>query len=366
MNIECIKDKLSYAISKVEKVTGKNITLPILSCILLEASDSILTLKATNLDIGIEVSIPVKVNKPGKIAVSGSILHNYISNIINDKNITLEDMGGNLRISTKHSESTIKSQNIEDFPNIPKVSDKNSFTFNAPNLIKGLKSVVYSASVSTIRPTLSSVLIVSEEDNVVFVATDSFRLAEKKIGVKKHKDFNQILIPVKNITEIIRVLDDTKDDVEVFLNENQIAFSYNDIYLTSRVIDGTFPDYKQIIPKEVKTEVILLKQDFISSLKISNIFADKFSQVIFEISGKNKNLRISTKNMDVGENTTNLDVVVKGDDVVISFNYKYIIDCFQSIDSDSISLSFSDSNKPMVVRGVSDSSFLYLVMPMNK
>ncbi len=366
MNIECIKDKLSYAIGKVEKITGKNITLPILSCILLEANDSTLTLKATNLDIGIEVTIPVKVNKPGKIAVSGSILHNYISNIINDKNITLEDTGGNLRISTKHSESTIKSFNVEDFPNIPKVSNKNSFTFNAPNLIKGLKSVVYSASVSTIRPTLSSVLIVSEEESVVFVATDSFRLAEKKIGVKKHKDFNQILIPVKNISEIIRVLDDTKDDVEVFLNENQIAFSYNDIYLTSRVIDGTFPDYKQIIPKEVKTEVVLLKQDFMSSLKISNIFADKFSQVIFEVSGKNKSLKISTKNMDVGENTTNLDVVVKGDDVTISFNYKYIIDCFQSIDSDSISLSFSDNNKPMVIKGVSDNSFLYLVMPMNK
>lgn len=366
MNIECIKEKLSYAVSKVEKVTGKNITLPILNCVLLEAKDSILTIKATNLDIGVEVSIPVKVNKPGKIAVSGSILHNYISNIINDKNITLEDIGGNLRISTKHSDSTIKSFNVEDFPNIPKVSNKNSFTFNTPNLIKGLKSVVYSASVSTIRPTLSSVLIVSEEDSIVFVATDSFRLAEKKIGVKKHKDFNQILIPIKNISEIIRVLEDSKDEVEVFLNENQIAFSYNDIYLTSRVIDGAFPDYKQIIPKEVKTEVVLLKQDFISSLKISNIFADKFSQVVFDISSKNKNIKISTKNMDIGENITNLDAVIKGEDLIISFNYKYIIDCFQSIDSDSISLSFSDNNKPMVIRGVSDNSFLYLVMPMNK
>lgn len=366
MNIECIKDKLSYAIGKVEKVIGKNITLPILSCVLLEAQDSILTIKATNLDIGIEVSIPVKVNKPGKIAVSGSVLYNYISNILNDKNITLEDVGGNLRISTKHSDGTIKAFNTDDFPNIPKVSSKNSFTFNAPNLIKGLKSVVYSASVSTIRPTLSSVLIVSEEEDVIFVATDSFRLAEKKIGVKKHKDFNQILIPIKNISEIIRVLDDTKDDVEVFLNENQIAFAFNDIYLTSRVIDGTFPDYKQIIPKEVKTEVVLLKQDFLSSLKISNIFADKFSQVIFNISSKNKTLKISTKNMDVGENVTNIDAVIKGDDLIISFNYKYIIDCFQSVDSDSISLSFSDNNKPMVIKGVSDSSFLYLVMPMNK
>jgi len=366
MNIECIKDKLSYAIGKVEKITGKNITLPILSCVLLEAKDSLLTIRATNLDLGIEISIPVKVNKPGKIAVSGTVLYSFISNIINDKNVTLEDIDGNLRVSTKHSESVIKSFPIDDFPNIPKVTNDTPFTFNAPNLIKGLKSVMYSASTSTIRPTLSSVLVLSEDDSVVFVATDSFRLSEKRIGVKKHKEFNQILIPFKNISEIIRTLEDTKDDVTVFLNENQIAFSFNEVYITSRVIDGVFPDYKQIIPKEVKTEVTVLKQDFISSLKISNIFADKFSQVTFQISPKNKMFKISTKNMDVGENTSSIDAVLKGEDINISFNYKYITDCFQSIDADSITLTFSDTNRPMVIQGVSDKSFLYLVMPMNK
>ncbi len=366
MNIECIKDKLSFAIGKVEKITSKNVSLPILSCILLEANASTLTIKATNLDLGIEISIPVKVIKPGKVAVSGSVLYNFITNIINDKNVSLEVIDGILKVSTKHSESNIKSFPVDDFPNIPKVSNTTPFTFNAPNLIKGLKSVMYSASVSSIRPTLASVLLLSEDDNVVFVATDSFRLGEKKIGVKKHKEFNQILIPFKNVGEIIRVLEDTKEDVDVFLNENQIAFSYNDIYITSRVIDGTFPDYKQIIPKEVKTEVIVLKQDLLSSLKISNIFADKFSQVTFTISPKNKTFKISTKNMDVGENVSNLDAVLKGDDLAISFNYKYIIDCFQSIDSDSVSLSFVDSSRAMVIRGVSDKSFLYLVMPMNK
>ncbi|MEQ1500077.1 MAG: DNA polymerase III subunit beta [Parcubacteria group bacterium] len=366
MNIECIKDKLVYSVYKAEKITGKNITLPILSCVLLEASDSLLTIKATNLDVGVEITMPVKVIKPGKIAVSGSVLYNFISNITNDKNISLEEVNGNLKISTKHTESVIKSFPIEDFPNIPKVVSDKPFTFNVPNLIKGFKSVMYSSSVSTIRPVLSSVLITSDEDDVIFVATDSFRLAEKKIGSKKHKDFNQILIPFKNINEIIRAIEDIKDDVEVFLSENQIAFSYNDLYITSRVIDGTFPDYKQIIPKETKTEVTILKQDFVSGLKISNIFADKFSQVIFNISPKEKIFKITTKNMDVGENVNNLDAVIKGEELVISFNYKYIIDCFQSIDSDSISLSFSDTNKPMVIKGASDKSFLYLVMPMNK
>src|SRR4051812_42975869 len=104
MNIECIKEKLAYAVGKAERVTGKNVSLPVLSCVLLDAKDSTLTIKATNLDIGIEISIPVKVNKPGKIAVSGAVLHNFISNIINDKNIVLESQSENLKVSTKHSQ----------------------------------------------------------------------------------------------------------------------------------------------------------------------------------------------------------------------------------------------------------------------
>ena len=366
MKIECVKERLAYAISKAERITGKNITLPILSCVLLEAKDSTLTIKATNLDLGIEIKVPVKVIKPGVVAVSGLIIHNFISNITNDKNIILEVLKDNLKISTKHSESIIKTFPTDDFPNIPKVSSDTPFTFNVPNLIKGFKSVIYSSSPSTIRPVLSSILLSSEEDHVIFVATDSFRLSEKKINVKKHKEFNQILIPFRNIGEIIRTLEDIKDDVIVFLNDNQIAFSFGDIYITSRIIDGTFPDYKQIIPKETKTETIVLKQDLVSALRISNIFSDKFSQVIFNINSKEKEFKITTKNMDVGENENKLDSVVKGEKLTISFNYKYIIDCFQSIDSDSISLSFSGNNKPMVVSGVGDKSFLYLVMPMNK
>lgn len=365
MNIECTKEKLSYAVSKAERITSKNITLPVLSCILLEAKNSTLTIKATNLDLGIEISIPVKVLKPGKVAVSGTILNNFISNV-SDNNIILEESSGNLIVKTKHSESVIKSFPTEDFPNIPKITNGKSFTFNSPSLIKGFKSVLYSASNSTIRPVLSSIMIASEDEEVVFVATDSFRLSEKRVGTKKHKDFSQILIPFKNVGEIIRTVEDIKDDLEVSLNENQISFTFNDLYITSRVIDGTFPDYKQIIPKDFKTEVTLLKQDLISSLRISNIFSDKFSQVIFNVIPKEKILKITTKNSDVGENINSIDGVIKGDSLTISFNYKYIMDCFQSIDADSVTLYFSDLNKPMIVRGVGDKSFLYLVMPMNK
>lgn len=365
MNIECVKDKLVKDLSKAEKITGKNITLPILNCVLLEANESTLTIKSTNLDLGIEIKVPVKVNKPGKVAVPGSILNNFITNL-NDKNINIEVLDNTLNISSKHSNSQIKTYPLEDFPNIPKVSDEKFFNINTSDFIKGLKSVMYSSSISSIRPVLSSVLIYSEDEKLFFVATDSFRLSEKIIKIKKHIDIEPILIPFKNIPEIIRSLEDIKGDITVFVNENQIAFVYEGMYLISRIIDGNFPDYKQIIPKEIKTEVTVLKQDLVNALKISNIFSDKFSQVIFDISTNNKSFNISTKNLDVGQNINSIESVIKGNDLSISFNYKYIIDCFQSIESDSVILQFSDTNKPMIIKGVSDNSFLYLVMPMNK
>lgn len=365
MNIECIKEKLGSALSKAERITGKNITLPVLGCILLEAADSELIIRSTNLDLGIEIKLPVKVITPGKVAVSGTVLNNFISNIPNDKNITLEDISGNLKISTKHSQTIIKSFPIDDFPTIPKVTGDSHY-FNIQDIVKGLKSVVYSASISTIRPALSSVLMYSENEHVVFAATDSFRLAERKIKLKKHIDFERILIPFKNVSEIIRTFDGVSGEMQVYFSQNQIAFLYENIYLTSRVIDGAFPEYKQLIPKEFKTEITLLKQDFISALKISNIFLDKFSRVSFEVEPAKKKFTVITKNMDIGENTQTIDAVLKGEDILINFSYKYIIDCFQSLESDSISLSFVDVNRPMVITPISDKSFLYLVMPMNK
>jgi DNA polymerase-3 subunit beta len=132
------------------------------------------------------------------------------------------------------------------------------------------------------------------------------------------------------------------------------------------VIDGIFPDYGQIIPKEFKTECVVLRQDLLNALKLSNIFSDKFNQVNLIIKPKDKIFELSSQNNEVGENKTYLDAVVSGEDIEVSFNYKYFIDCFQSINTDSVSIKFNQSIKPIVVSGVSDNSFIYLIMPMNK
>lgn len=366
MKITCSKRKLHSLIVKAEKISGKNSTLPVLSCLILEAKGSSLFIRSTNLDLGIEIDISVKVEKDGIVAIPSSLFVQFISNVNEEENISLEFDGKNLLVTSSKNETIIKSLSNEDFPIIPKLDNAKNCIISSESLINGLKSVWYSASVSSIKPELSSVYLYPKENNLIFVATDSFRLAEKKIKTKELENFESVLIPFRNVAEIIRVFDDVEGDVEVRFGGGQVAFVCNGIYLVSRIVDGTFPDYGQIIPKENTTEIIVLKQDLIQALKLSNIFSDNFNQVTLVVKPSDGIFEIRSKNIDKGENKNLVDGTLRGDDIEISFNHKYLSDCFGSINSDSITLTFNGKTKPIVVRGVGDSSFLYLTMPLNK
>lgn len=366
MKVVCSKGKLHNAASKAERITGKNATLPVLACILLEATGSKLVIRATNLDLGIEVSIPVKVEKEGVVAIPGGLFVQYLSNVSDDEAITLEVDGQNLRVHSSHNETTIKALSHEDFPTIPQLNEAQSCTISAPALIHGLKSVWYSASVSSMKPELSSVYLYPKESNLMFVATDSFRLAEKRIEAKELETFESVLVPYRNVAEVMRVFDDIQGEVEVRFDSGQVAFVYDGTYLVSRIVDGNFPDYTQIIPKDNTTEVVVLKQDLMQALKLSNLFSDKFNQVTMTVHPSDGVFELTSKNVDKGENRNVVDGTLRGEPITISFNHKYISDAFSSIDSDSLTIMFNGNTKPMVIRGVNDPSFMYLVMPLNK
>lgn len=366
MKAECTKEKFQFAVTKTEKVTGKNMTLPVLGCILIEAKDNTLILRATNLDLGIEVRVPAKVSKSGLVAVPGQVLNGFLSNLSEDGSVRLEEKDGNLYIESSGSHAVIKSFPTDDFPTIPQINDGKEYEISSLDFTQGLKAVWYSASMSSVKPELSSVYIHSDGEGLVFVATDSFRLAEKKVRVKKIEDFGQVLIPFKNVSDILKIIGDEKDILTVNFTKNQVSFRYRDVYLVSRVIDGLFPDYRQIIPKEFKTEVIVLKKDLLNVLKMSNIFTDSFNQMNIKVSPENKILELKTKNSSVGENINRMSATITGEPIEINFNHKYIVECFQSVDSDSLILSFNGLNKPLLIKGVSDKTFTYLVMPMNR
>ncbi|MBI2049013.1 MAG: DNA polymerase III subunit beta [Parcubacteria group bacterium] len=365
MKLLCVKEKIKNAVSIADRITNKNLSLPILGSVLLSTDKNNLKIKATNLDLGIEIKIPSKIDKEGTIAIPGGILNNFLSNIF-DETVLFEVIDNNLSISTKNNSTLIKSYPYEDFPLLPTIPKENSFILSSKKLLDGFKSVWYSAGTSDIKPEIASVYIYTNENNIFFTATDSFRLAEKKIQFDGKEDISTVLIPYRNALEITKILEYIQGDVEVFFNKNQIAFTHDSLYVTSRLIDGVFPDYKQIIPKNFKTEVVVLKHDFLNSLKITNLFSNKFNQVLFTIHPQKKVFEVTAKNADIGENKTLLQAALSGDPVSLQFNQKYITDCLQSIQTESICLQINGEGKPLIIRGVGDTSFLYLVMPLNQ
>jgi len=365
MKLECSIEKIKNALMTVDRITGKNLTLPVLGSVLWVATGKTLKLRATNLNIGIEVEIPVKIEKEGVVAIRSDILSSLFSILSGDSIVSFEMVNDNLSVKTKTNTIILKSIPSDDFPTIP-VIEGEVLNISAKKFLEGVKSVYYSASVSEIKPEIGSVYIYPEEDLLVFAATDSFRLAEKKVKIKQKLSFGGILIPFKNTLEIIKVFDGVDEDIRITLQKNQISFSTSNIYLTTRVVDGAFPDYKQIVPKNSTTEAVLLKQDFISSLKISNIFSDKFNNVTFNVKPEEKVFEIEAKNTDIGENITLIAGALTGENITLNFNYKYIIDCFLSINTDSVVLMFNGNNRPMIIKPIGDSSFMYLVMPMNR
>ena len=366
MKFECLKERIQSAVNKAEKAVGRNMSLPILSCMLFECRKNSLKIKATNLDIGVEIDVPIRGLSDGVAAISSSVINGFISNVLNDGSLKFEQKDGSLLVQSSNSSAVLKTLPIEDFPVIPKPNSEKSIRIAAKNLINGLKSVWYSAAVSGIKPELSSICLFGGDGVLTFVATDSFRLAEKKIKAKDVKDFNHTLLPVKNVGEIIRIFDDIEADLDVGVSNNQLTISSGSIYLTSRLIDATFPDYNRIIPKEFDTEATLLKEDLAQALKQINIFSDNFHQVNVKINPSKKVFELKAGGGQTGEVVNKLSAAISGGEIDISFNFRYISDSLQSINTDSITLSFAGAHKPMVITGVNDQSFTYLVMPMNR
>jgi len=365
MKISLLRNDLKEAVGICEKITGKNLNLPILGNILLNCKNKTIKLSSTNLEIGVDVEIPSKTEKEGRATAPASILNNLISNMAKNENINLESQNNDILVSSGNNSILIKSQPADDFPTLPQIKEENIFYIPIEDFISGLKSVWYSCSLSNIKPEISSVYLMSDKGTqLTFAATDSFRLAERKFNYF-FQNFGPILIPFKAIIEIIRIFDGRNGKAKIFFNKNQINIEMDNIKLISRLIDGIFPDYQQIIPKKFTTDVVVDKNSFVDSLKISSVFSNKLNEVDFAINPEDNTLTIKTSNNEVGDNTSNIPTKITGEGFKIAFNYKYIFDCLANINSQEIILRFSGENKPLLISGTQDNLFRYLVMPMS-
>lgn len=366
MQFTCNRETLQKYISQAERVTGKHLSLPILGSVLLATNNKTVIIRATNLEVGVEFQIPAEVKTEGSIVLPGALLSNTLGSILDEKEINISASNGVCKITTKKKTLNIKGFLPDDFPTIPIVSNGEGFIMPSGKFIQGVKSVVMSAAISDIKPEIASIYLYQNGDSLVFVATDSFRLAEKKVKQQGITLSQGVIIPAKNIIEMVRILESESGDINFLITKNQISCTGKSLYFTSRVIQGIYPDYEQILPKAHTTEITILKEDFVNNLKLSTFFSDKFNKVTLTINPQKKICVISTKNVEVGETESNIDAMLTGDPVEISLNGKHLFDCLSVIEKDSITMQFNGADKPVVIRGLGDNSFTYLTMPLTR
>lgn len=366
MKFGTTKDRLLRGVQLAERIVGKKETLPVLSCILIEASGHDVVLRATNLEAGIEVSCPAEVNEQGVVAVPAAILSQTLRAVSGDK-VMLRAEDGNLVIESRGSKNVLKAVPHDEFPALPAHQEGAALALPREKLMEGLQSVVYAASPSMIRPELGSVFVSVSDEGLVCAATDSFRLAEKKIPGTRSSETKEILIPLKHATELSHVLEHlSAPTVEVYTDDSQLIATGDGTRFISRVIDGSFPNYKEIIPKAFTTEATVLKADFSELLRKARVFAGAEQNIAFHAYPARKVFTATARSAEVGEMSDTVEAALSGEDIDINFHIGYLADFLASVRADSIVLGFSGQARPLVIRGVGDAGFTYLVMPLNR
>lgn len=365
MKFETSTTEFSSAVGTAARFVEKRANLPVLAGILLVAEGGRLTLRATNLECGVEITLPAKISSEGMVAIPAGILSGFLANA-RGKTISGALSGELFKVETERASASIKTIPHEDFPVLPRVSAERSFTAKSAELSRAVRSVAYCASLSATKPELQSVLIFGEGGKLTAAATDSFRLAEKTVALRGGASTPQILLPARNAAELMRILDAVGGDAEIYFNENQLSTHVGNVYYTSRIIDASFPNYRQIIPKTFTTEALVLREDLATALKSLSIFADKFSQVSLTVDPAKKIVTLTSRNPDVGEQISTLKATITGEELAMSFNGRYLADSLQSVSGDSIRLHANGPGKPMLIKDASDDSFFYLAMPMNR
>jgi DNA polymerase-3 subunit beta len=292
-------------------------------------------------------------------------LEQIASSLSGEGSVTLEHKADLVLIESGGLKSSLKTVPYEDFPLVPLPETSTSRLVLPGSVLRSLFTTIAScASTSTVRPELSSVYLAIEGGTLTAAATDSFRLAEKKITLSGKVSQGKLLIPAKNAMDIAAALPD--EEVIVTFDDHQCAFVFESGMLSTRLTAAVYPDYRQIIPKESVAEATILRRDLEMAVKRATIFSDTFQKVKLAIDPKQKSVALAARNTDVGESIEHLTGQITGNAIELSFNYRYLSAFFPLTGAESITLSASGIGRPLTLRGVGDPSLLYLVMPMNQ
>jgi len=373
MKLSCLQENLNQGLSTVGRAVATRPTLPITSNVLLVTDHSRLKLVATNLEMAISCWIGAKVEEEGAITVPARLITDFVNSLPNDKvDFELPAKTKTLQLRCARFEARISGVDAKDFPPIPEVGDGINTNVEIEDLRDGINHVVFAAATEESRPVLTGVDARFEDAQLTLAAADGFRLAVYKLPLASAvKQKGEVIIPARTFAELSRLMTDQKEPVQITINPNksQILFRLKDVELVSQLVQGTFPQYSQLIPQSHTTKATVDVAEFQRATRTASIFARDGSGIVRlivvpggELSpGK---MTISARSEEIGDDVGEIDAVVEGTEAKIAFNGKYLSDVLSVLKETQVSLETTNPSSPGIIRPVGNDKYVHVVMPM--
>ncbi len=367
MKVSIEQKDLFPSLQAVSRSLGVRSTLPVLSCVLLQGEKGSLKLSATNLELGVVKATEANIIQEGEVCVPAKTLLEAVGSLP-EENIDLETQEGLLKLSAANFKASLNTFPPSEFPSIP-LSGEGKIKIAAGLLKKALPEVTYASAVDEGRPVLTGVLFEVKEKSLELVATDGFRLSHKKMNLEGEGSL-RVIIPKRSLEEVFRLIDeelseDLEEKIEISTSEgqNQIVFKIGKTFVSSRLIEGQFPAWEKIIPKEFKLRIIIEREGLIKALKLSSIFA-KDSANITKVSVKKEAIVLSSETKELGSQETKIQAQAEGEDMEVAFNSRFLLDSLSSITTSQISMEFSGPLSACLIRPIADMGTEHIVMPV--
>jgi len=377
MKLSILQSKLKQGVNFVKNITSKSSTLPILNNVFLKAKGNFLNLIATDLEVGINWWILTKIEQEGEIVVPGKIFSDFIG-LLPERAIELSVENNILSINAENYKTKIKGVSSENFPIIPKTGKEEWVSVESYPFCQSLSQVVDFTAPSTTRPEISGVYLSFEKSNLTMATTDSFRLGEKKISLEKFSNLSKkrsLILPQRTVRELINIFSEKEGEIKIFFEENQIMFErrleetdHPQVQLVSKLIEGEYPKYEEIIPKKYKTEVILKREEFLNHIKTASLFSGRINEIKIKVNPSKNRVEFFCQNAELGERRSHLEGKIKGKEGNISFNHRFLVDGVLNIKTPEIFFALSEKKEgeegPGVLKPVGKDNYTYIAMPI--
>jgi DNA polymerase-3 subunit beta len=371
MKVSCSQEDLSKGLALVGRAVATRAVLPITNNVLIATEGSQLKLAATNLEIAISCWIPATIEKEGTITIPARLVTDFVNSLPNSRiDMSLSSRTKSMELKCARHEAHISGLDAADFPAIPKITEGMNVKVKAADLRLAIRQVVFAAASEESRPVLTGVHAEFEGDKLTLAAADGFRLAVHKMSLAAPAASKMaIIIPARSLNELNRLLGDQEEPLEITVNsqKSQVFFRMRNVEMVSQLIQGTFPNYSQLIPQSYGTKAVVNLSEFLRVTKSASIFARDGSGIvrlqIMPKDGKGK-LAISARAEEIGDNVGEIDAHVEGAEAKIAFNSKYLVDVLEVIGEKEVALETTTSSSPGVIRPVGKDNYIHVVMPM--